>query len=310
MGVKGSALATVIAQFLSVSLLYELLLFRKKLPQTSPSGTFYPKWYISKEILILGIPSFIMMLAESLSAVLVNRTLIPYGGDMAVSAFGIVNRIFMFAMLPGIAIGQGMQPILGFNYGARHFDRVLRTIKLSIVSATIFCIMVFAILNFFPEPLIRIFTNDTELIALNIGSIVRTANAFNVAGVHVVGRRRWNRRGAMVTDAYLSITHHPDPEDLQNWARAHDLPILAIDVVPGAVPIDEYEMPRGCVLLFGQEGPGLSPQASRAPMWSCPSASTGPPDRSMWRPPQPSPCTAGPGRIWAGPVTGRGNLVR
>ena len=80
---------------------------------------------------------------------------------------------------------------------------------------------------------------------LNIGSIVRTANAFNVAGVHVVGRRRWNRRGAMVTDAYLSITHHPHPEDLQDWARAHDLPILAIDVVPGAIPIDEYEMPRG-----------------------------------------------------------------
>jgi tRNA G18 (ribose-2'-O)-methylase SpoU len=96
---------------------------------------------------------------------------------------------------------------------------------------------------------------------LNIGSIVRTANAFNVAGVHVVGRRRWNRRGAMVTDAYLSITHHPDPLDLQDWATAHALPILAIDVVPGAIPIDEYEMPLACVLLFGQEGPGLSQQA-------------------------------------------------
>ncbi len=96
---------------------------------------------------------------------------------------------------------------------------------------------------------------------LNIGSIVRTANAYNVAGVHVVGRRRWNRRGAMVTDAYLRITHHPDPADLQRWARSERLPILAIDVVPGAVPIDEYTMPRACVLLFGQEGPGLSLQA-------------------------------------------------
>lgn len=95
----------------------------------------------------------------------------------------------------------------------------------------------------------------------NIGSIVRTANAFNVAGVHVVGRRRWNRRGAMVTDAYLSITHHPDPADLQDWARAAGLPILAIDVVRGAVPIDEYTMPHRCVLLFGQEGPGLSSEA-------------------------------------------------
>lgn len=96
---------------------------------------------------------------------------------------------------------------------------------------------------------------------LNIGSIVRTANAFNVAGVHVVGRRRWNRRGAMVTDAYLSITHHPDPEGLVAWSREAGLPILAIDVVPGAIPLDDYEMPRGCVLLFGQEGPGLSAQA-------------------------------------------------
>ena len=96
---------------------------------------------------------------------------------------------------------------------------------------------------------------------LNIGSIVRTANAFNVAGVHVVGRRRWNRRGAMVTDAYLSITHHTGPADLVAWARGAGLPILAIDVVPGAIPIDEFPIPRGCVLLFGQEGPGLSAEA-------------------------------------------------
>jgi tRNA G18 (ribose-2'-O)-methylase SpoU len=96
---------------------------------------------------------------------------------------------------------------------------------------------------------------------LNIGSIVRTCNAYNVAGVHVVGRRRWNRRGAMVTDAYLRISHHPDPWDLRAWARGQGLPLLAIDVVPGAVPIDDYEMPRACVLLFGQEGPGLSPAA-------------------------------------------------
>ena len=96
---------------------------------------------------------------------------------------------------------------------------------------------------------------------LNIGSIVRTANAFNVAGVHIVGRRRWNRRGAMVTDAYLSITHHPDPADLQSWAQAEGLPIVAIDVVPGAVPIENHPMPPACVLLFGQEGPGLSPES-------------------------------------------------
>lgn len=96
---------------------------------------------------------------------------------------------------------------------------------------------------------------------LNIGSIVRTANAFNVAGVHIVGRRRWNRRGAMVTDAYLTVTHHPDPQDLADWARAAALPILAVDNIAGSTPIEGYPMPPACVLLFGQEGPGLSDAA-------------------------------------------------
>ncbi len=96
---------------------------------------------------------------------------------------------------------------------------------------------------------------------LNIGSIVRTANAFNVAGVHIVGRRRWNRRGAMVTDAYLEIAHHPDMAGFTAWAGAAGLPILAVDVVPGAVPLEGFAMPSPCVLLFGQEGPGLSPAA-------------------------------------------------
>ena len=93
---------------------------------------------------------------------------------------------------------------------------------------------------------------------LNIGSIVRTANAYNVAGVHVVGRRRWNRRGAMVTDAYLTVTHHPDAADLRGWAQASGLPLLAVDNVATAVALETYRMPAACVLLFGQEGPGLS----------------------------------------------------
>ncbi len=92
----------------------------------------------------------------------------------------------------------------------------------------------------------------------NIGSVVRTANAFNTAGVHIVGRRRWNRRGAMVTDAYLHVRHHPDVVDLAGWAAAESLTVLGIDNLPGAVPLETYPLPRACVLLFGQEGPGLS----------------------------------------------------
>lgn len=98
----------------------------------------------------------------------------------------------------------------------------------------------------------------------NIGSVVRTANAFNVSAVHVVGRRKWNRRGAMVTDRYLHVVHHPDVESLAAWACRQDLAMVGIDVVPGALPIETTPIPERCVLLFGQEGPGLSPEAQAA----------------------------------------------
>ncbi len=99
---------------------------------------------------------------------------------------------------------------------------------------------------------------------LNIGSVVRTANAFNVAAVHVVGKRRWNRRGAMVTDRYLHVQHHPDVDDLAAWADAEGLPLLGVDNTEGSVPIETADLPRACVLVLGQEGPGLTDAARAA----------------------------------------------
>lgn len=99
---------------------------------------------------------------------------------------------------------------------------------------------------------------------LNIGSVVRTANAFAAAAVHVVGRRRWNRRGAMVTDRYQHLHHHPDVTALATWAAERDLPIIGIDNVPGSLPIEGRPLPRACVLLLGQESSGLTPEAQEA----------------------------------------------
>lgn len=99
---------------------------------------------------------------------------------------------------------------------------------------------------------------------LNIGSIVRTANAFNVAAVHIVGRRRWNRRGAMVTDRYVRIEHHPTVDALAAWADAAGLPLVGIDNLPSAEPIETAPLPESVVLLFGQEGPGLTDAALAA----------------------------------------------
>jgi tRNA G18 (ribose-2'-O)-methylase SpoU len=96
---------------------------------------------------------------------------------------------------------------------------------------------------------------------MNIGSIVRTANAFAAETVHIIGRRRWNKRGAMVTDRYQHVLHHSTVEEFAEWAAVKELPIIAVDNVPGSVPIESFALPEACILLFGQEGPGLSPEA-------------------------------------------------
>ena len=96
---------------------------------------------------------------------------------------------------------------------------------------------------------------------LNIGSVVRTANAFNAAAVHIVGKKRWNRRGAMVTDRYQHIYHHETARDLAQWCKDRELPLIGIDNFPDSVALETYDLPRDCVFLFGQEGPGLTDEA-------------------------------------------------
>lgn len=108
------------------------------------------------------------------------------------------------------------------------------------------------------------FENDA-----NIGTVVRTANAFAVDTVHIVGRRRWNRRGAMVTDRYQHLEHHPDVQSLLVWALRNDLTVVAIDNTPGSVPLETAELPDRCLLLFGQEGPGVTEAAREGALMTC-----------------------------------------
>jgi tRNA G18 (ribose-2'-O)-methylase SpoU len=104
---------------------------------------------------------------------------------------------------------------------------------------------------------------------LNIGTVVRNANAFGAAAVHIVGRRRWNRRGAMVTERYQHVQHHETIDGLVAWAAGGDLPLVGVDNLPGSVPLETTALPRRCVLLFGQEGPGLSDAAREAAALVC-----------------------------------------
>ncbi|QPK83062.1 RNA methyltransferase [Corynebacterium qintianiae] len=108
------------------------------------------------------------------------------------------------------------------------------------------------------------FEND-----MNIGTVVRTANAFLAQAVHIVGRKRWNRRGAMVTDRYQHIIHHETVADLAAWAAERGLELVAVDNTPGSVPLETARLPRECVLVFGQEGPGISEDTAVAATMTC-----------------------------------------
>ena len=98
----------------------------------------------------------------------------------------------------------------------------------------------------------------------NIGTVVRTANAFLAGGVHIVGKRRWNRRGAMMTEQYLDVHHHATVAEFTDWAESQTMPLIIVDNVQGATPIEGVELPSACALVFGQEGPGVSEEMRAA----------------------------------------------
>ena len=186
MGVKGAALATVIAQ--SITSLYFLrhYLSGKSFLRIQLQNLVL-RWDILRPILAIGISSFARTAAQSLAVVFVNRTLLTLGGDLAISSYGLIQRIMMFALMPSIVIGQGMQPILGFNYGARRYDRALKVIKIAIIAATGYGIIAFCALYFAPELFARVFTSDSQLIVLTAHAARHIFFAAYLIGFIVVG---------------------------------------------------------------------------------------------------------------------------
>jgi len=204
MGIQGAALATVIAQLISV-LYFMRYYFSGKSFLKIYSRNLAIQWHILKQILAIGVASFSRMVATSISAIFVNRMLILYGGDMAISAFGIIHRLMMFAIMPGIVIGGGLQPILGFNYGAKRYDRALRAILIAMGAAIACGLVVFGIVYFAPEPFVRIFTNDAELIALSSYAAKRIFLALYMIGLFMVGSLVFQSIGKAVQSFITSI---------------------------------------------------------------------------------------------------------
>jgi putative MATE family efflux protein len=186
MGVKGAALATVIAQVITSLYFLRYYLSGKSFLRIDLQNMVI-KWDLLKSILAIGISSFARTAAQSLAVILVNRTLLTFGGDLAISSYGLIQRIMIFALMPSIVIGQGMQPILGFNYGAKRYDRALQVIKISTIAATIYSIIAFCALYFAPELFIRVFTADSELIVLTADASRRIFFAVYLIGFIIIG---------------------------------------------------------------------------------------------------------------------------
>ena len=202
MGVAGAAWATIIAQLVSVAYCVFYYISGKSFLKLYLKNLLID-WKILGSIFAIGISSFVMMMATSICAIIINRVLNQYGGDLAVSAYGIINRIMMFALMPGMVIGQGLQPILGFNYGAKRYDRGLKAIKIAVMAATVFCVTVFIVLYSFPEPFARIFNSDPELVDLAVYAAKRVFITMPIIGFMMVGSTMFQALGKPV-QAFLS----------------------------------------------------------------------------------------------------------
>ena len=204
MGVRGAALATVIAQLIS-SLYFLSYHFSGKSFLKIHSRNLIIQWQIMKDILAIGVSALAMVLTGSIASIFVNRLLVFYGGDLHIAAFGIIHRIMMFALMPGMVIGQGLQPILGFNYGAKRYDRALKTIKIAVTYATVISTVAFFILYFYPEPFLRVFTDDVELIDVSVYAAKIVFAVMPVIGLMMVGQIIFQAIGKVIQAIISSL---------------------------------------------------------------------------------------------------------
>jgi putative MATE family efflux protein len=205
MGVGGAAWATIIAQMVSVAYCVVYYLSGKNFLKIYLKNLLID-WKLLGSILAIGVSSFIMMMAGSICAIIINRVLKEYGGDIAISAWGIINRIVMFALIPGMVIGQGLQPILGFNYGARRYDRGLKVIKIAIIAATVCCVAAFIFLYSFPGFFARIFNGDPELVALTVYAAKRVFITMPIIGFMMVASTMFQALGKPIQAFFSSVS--------------------------------------------------------------------------------------------------------
>ena len=204
MGVRGAAMATVLAH-VAISICVTWYFRSKHSTMRLSLAAMKPNWVVLRETISIGFPAFIRMGAGSLIVVMVNRTLGMYGGDLFIAANGIVGRTMMFAAMPLMSIGQGLQPILGFSYGAKRFDRALEVTRFSLLAAGAYSLFAFAVLVFFAGPVTSIFTSDEALVEIGAHAARYVYAAFVAVGFQIVGSVVFQSLG-MVRRTFITST--------------------------------------------------------------------------------------------------------
>ena len=204
-GIRGAAVATVAAQVISLAWQFRILSDRRELLHFR-RGIYRLQGKIVRNVLAIGMSPFLMNLAACFIVILINKGLKQYGGDLMIGAYGIVNRLAFFFVMIVMGLNQGMQPIAGYNFGARQYDRVLRVLKLTSIGATCVTTVGCLIGELVPRTAVSAFTNDPELIRLSVEGMRITFAFFPIIGFQMVATNFFMSIGMAGKAIFLSLS--------------------------------------------------------------------------------------------------------
>ncbi len=205
MGMTGAALATIISQAISVWWIMAYFLSKKR-QQRITLHNMKLRFDVTTQIISLGMPGFLMQLSNSLLNVILNRSLLAYGGDIAVSGMGIINSIQTILLMPIIGLNQGVQPIISFNYGAKKYQRIKEAQMLAIIAATVIVVIGWIVTRMFPEQIVTVFNQEPELIAFGKLAMGIWFGFLPVIGFQALGANFFQAVGRPKASMVLTLT--------------------------------------------------------------------------------------------------------
>jgi putative MATE family efflux protein len=204
-GIRGAALATVLAQ--ASMLMWQIMFFSRKDNYIRlHKGSFRLKRKIIIDSLSIGLAPFLMNAVGSIIVIVINQSLIRKGGDLAVGAYGIINRVAMLFAMVVMGLNQGMQPIAGYNFGAKQYNRVTRVLKLTIFVATGVMVTGFLICEFFPHGVASVFTSNRDLIDISVVGLRIVMIFFPIVGFQIVTANFFQSIGMPGKAIFMSLT--------------------------------------------------------------------------------------------------------